>query len=78
MLSAVRRALRQPSKTTLSTTAATTTTTRTSTGPPDLPGPFDPARDHLLVIFEGGQAYLYRLDGTASQTRALLTVTPRG
>jgi hypothetical protein len=31
MLSAVRRALRQPSKTTLSTTAATTTTTRTST-----------------------------------------------
>ncbi len=22
--------------------------------PPDLAGPFDPARDHLLVIFEGG------------------------
>jgi hypothetical protein len=45
---------------------------------PDLPGPFDPARDHLLVIFEGGQAYLYRLDGTPNQTRPLLTVVPRG
>jgi hypothetical protein len=46
--------------------------------PPDLPGPFDPARDHLLVIFEGGRAYLYRLDGTPNQTRPLLTVIPRG
>jgi hypothetical protein len=46
--------------------------------PPDLPGPFDPARDHLLVIFEGGCAYLYRLDGTPNQTRPLLTVIPRG
>jgi hypothetical protein len=45
---------------------------------PDLPGPFDPARDHLLVIFEGGSAYLYRLDGTSNQTRPLLTVVPRG
>jgi hypothetical protein len=46
--------------------------------PPDLPGPFDPARDHLLVIFEGGSAYLYRLDGTPNETRPLLTVVPRG
>jgi hypothetical protein len=46
--------------------------------PPDLPGPFDPARDHLLVIFEGGSAYLYRLDGTPNQTRPLLTVVPGG
>jgi hypothetical protein len=44
----------------------------------DLPGPFDPTRDHLLVIFEGGCAYLYRLDGHPNQTRPLLTVTPRG
>ncbi|MFL6270208.1 MAG: hypothetical protein ACJ75A_08605 [Actinomycetes bacterium] len=46
--------------------------------PPDLPGPFDPARDHLLVIFEGGSAYLYRLDGTPNETRPLLTVVPGG
>jgi hypothetical protein len=45
---------------------------------PDLPGPFDPARDHLVVIFEGGSAYLYRLDGHPDQTRPLLTVVPRG
>jgi hypothetical protein len=45
--------------------------------PPDLAGPFDPARDHLLVIFEGGRAYLYRLDGTPNETRPLLTVVPR-
>ena len=45
--------------------------------PPDLPGPFDPARDHLLVIFEGASAYLYRLDGHPNQTRPLLTVVPR-
>jgi hypothetical protein len=45
--------------------------------PPDLRGPFDPARDHLLVVFEGGRAYLYRLDGTSNQTRPLLTVVPR-
>ena len=44
---------------------------------PDLPGPFDPARDHLLVIYEGGAAYLYRLDGHPSQTRPLLTVFSR-
>ena len=44
---------------------------------PDLPGPFDPARDHLLVIYEGGAAYLYRLDGHPSQTRPLLTVLSR-
>jgi hypothetical protein len=44
----------------------------------DLPGPFDPTRDHLLVIFEGGAAYLYRLDGTPNQTRPLLTIVPRG
>jgi hypothetical protein len=35
---------------------------------------YDPARDHLLVIYEGGAAYLYRLDGHPSQTRPLLTV----
>jgi hypothetical protein len=46
--------------------------------PPDLPGPFDPARDHLVVIFEDGAAYLYRLDGHPNQTRPLLTVVPRG
>jgi hypothetical protein len=46
--------------------------------PPDLSGPFDPARDHLLVIFEDGRAYLYRLDGTPNQTRPLLTVVPHG
>jgi hypothetical protein len=45
---------------------------------PDLSGPFDPTRDHLLVIFEGGGAYVYRLDGTPNQTRPLLTVIPRG
>ena len=45
---------------------------------PDLPSPFDPDRDHLLVIFEGGGAYVYRLDGTPNQTRPLLTVVPRG
>ena len=45
---------------------------------PDLPGPFDPARDHLLVIFEGGRAYLYRLDNTPHATKPLLTVIPRG
>jgi hypothetical protein len=45
---------------------------------PDLPGPFDPTRDHLVLIFEGGRAYLYRLDGTPNQTRPLLTVIPRG
>jgi hypothetical protein len=44
---------------------------------PDLPGPFDPARDHLLVIYEGGAAYLNRLDGHPSQTRPLLTVVSR-
>jgi hypothetical protein len=43
----------------------------------DLPGPFDPARDHLMVIFDGGRAYLYRLDGHPNQTRPLLTVIPR-
>ena len=46
--------------------------------PPDLPGPFDPVRDHLLVIFEGGRAYLYRLDNTPHATKPLLTVIPRG
>ena len=46
--------------------------------PPDLPGPFDPTRDHLLVIFEVGCAYLYRLDGTPNATKPLLTVIPRG
>jgi hypothetical protein len=46
--------------------------------PPDLPGPFDPARDHLLVIFEGGGAYLYRLDNTPHATKPLLTIIPRG
>ena len=44
---------------------------------PDLPGPFDPTRDHLVVIFEGGCAYLYRLDGHPNQTQPLLTVVPR-
>jgi hypothetical protein len=46
--------------------------------PPDLPGPFDPVRDHLVVIYEGGWACLYRLDGHPNQTRPLLTVVPRG
>jgi hypothetical protein len=46
--------------------------------PPDLPGPFDPTRDHLVLIYEGGRAYLYRLDGTPKQTKPLLTVVPRG
>jgi hypothetical protein len=45
---------------------------------PDLQGPFDPARDHLLVIFEGGRAYLYRLDNTPHATKPLLTVIARG
>ena len=45
---------------------------------PDLPGPFDPARDHPLVIFEGGCVYVYRLDGRLNQARPLLTVVPRG
>jgi hypothetical protein len=45
--------------------------------PPDLKGPFDATGDHLVVIFEGGCAYLYRLDGTSNQTRPLLTVVPR-
>jgi hypothetical protein len=45
--------------------------------PPDLAGPFDPAHDHLLVIFEGGRAYLYRLDNTPHATKPLLTVIPR-
>jgi hypothetical protein len=44
----------------------------------DLPGPFDPTRDHLLVIFEGGCAYLYRLDNTPHATKPLLTIIPRG
>jgi hypothetical protein len=44
----------------------------------DLPGPFDPARNHLVVIFEAGRAYLYRLDDTPNQTRPLLTVISRG
>jgi len=46
--------------------------------PPDLPGPFDPVHDHLVVIFDEGRAYLYRLDGHPDQTRPLLTVIPRG
>jgi hypothetical protein len=39
--------------------------------------PFDPGRDHLLVIYESGAAYLYRLGGHPSQTRPLLTVVSR-
>jgi len=46
--------------------------------PPDLAGPFDPARDHLLVIFEGGRSYLYRLDNSPQATKPLVTVIPRG
>jgi hypothetical protein len=46
--------------------------------PPDLRGPFDPARDHLVVIFEGGAAYLYRLDGSEHATTPRLVVVPRG
>jgi hypothetical protein len=46
--------------------------------PPDLRGPFDPARDHLVVIFEGGAAYLYRLDGSEHATTPLLVVVSRG
>jgi hypothetical protein len=38
--------------------------------PPDLAGPFDPARDHLLVIFEGGRAYLYRLGQYSARDQA--------
>jgi len=45
---------------------------------PNLPGPFDPVRDHLVVIFEGGCAYLYRLDGHPDQTRPLLTIVGPG
>jgi len=30
------------------------------------------------VIFEGGRAYLYRLDNTLHATKPLLTVIPRG
>jgi hypothetical protein len=45
--------------------------------PPDLKGPFDATRDHLVVIFEGGAAYLYRLDGTEHATSPLLVVTPQ-
>jgi hypothetical protein len=45
---------------------------------PGLPGPFDPARDHLVVIFDGGRAYLYRLDGTEHATTPLLVVVPGG
>jgi hypothetical protein len=37
--------------------------------PPDLKGPFDATGDHLVVIFEGGAAYLYRLDGTDTRPR---------
>ena len=44
---------------------------------PDLPGPFDPTRDHLVVTFEGGAAYLYRLDRTEHATTPLLVVVPR-
>ena len=46
--------------------------------PSDLRGPFNPARDHLLVIFEGGAAYLYRLDGSEHAATPLLVVVPRG
>jgi hypothetical protein len=46
--------------------------------PPDLRGPFDPGRDHLVVIFEGGAAYLYRLDGSEHATTPLLVVVSRG
>jgi hypothetical protein len=46
--------------------------------PSDLQGPFNPARDHLVVIFEGGAAYLYRLDGTEHATTPLLVVARRG
>lgn len=45
--------------------------------PPDLKGPFDATGDHLVVIFEGGAAYLYRLDGTEHATSPLLVLTPQ-
>jgi hypothetical protein len=44
----------------------------------ELLGRYDPTRDHLVVIFEGGAAYLYRLDGTEHATTPLLVVVPRG
>ena len=44
--------------------------------PPDLPVPFDPTQDHLLLIYEGCQAHLYRLGGAPNQTRPLLSVIP--
>jgi hypothetical protein len=45
--------------------------------PPDLKGPFDATGDHLVVIFEGGAAYLYWLDGTEHATSPLLVLTPQ-
>jgi hypothetical protein len=45
--------------------------------PPDLKGPFDATGDHLVVIFEGGAAYLYRLDGTEHATSPPLVLTPQ-
>jgi hypothetical protein len=45
--------------------------------PADVRGPFDPTRDHLVVTFEGGAAYLYRLDGTEHATTPLLVVVAR-
>jgi hypothetical protein len=44
---------------------------------PDLKGPFDATGDNLVVIFEGGAAYLYRLDGTEHATSPLLVLTPQ-
>jgi hypothetical protein len=40
--------------------------------------PYQDGEIRLILIFEGGSAYLYRLDGTPNQTRPLLTVIPRG
>ena len=42
--------------------------------------PYQDREIHLILILisEGGSAYLYRLDGTPNQTRPLLTVIPRG
>jgi hypothetical protein len=40
--------------------------------------PYQDREIRLILIFEGGSAYLYRLDGTPNQTRPLLTVIPRG
>jgi hypothetical protein len=37
--------------------------------PPDLRGPFDPTRDHLVVTFEGGAAYLYGWTGPSTRPR---------